>query len=668
MDTRQAKDDAIEPVLLLPPRLTASGYKTLERCGCIARRWHTEGRHGSRVRADPATGKMSLPLLRRRSVEDLLRRAAASAAGAPAALSELLAASGVEVGEAPAAPAKVPREEPFDAAVHAERAPSSFAADLRRFLAERKRERAGGEAQRAPVQEQATPEEKQAHERVQEQVQVQERTAARAQAQDPTERERAQERTAGRIQEQEQAQERTAERVQEQRQAQDQGERGQARERTTERAQERAAEPAPARAASFTFCELFAGIGGFGHALEALGGACVFASEIFPPSRQVYRANLRRNALPGGAVAGDIWSVPSAAIPRHDLLVGGFPCQPFSSLGDQPGLEDEKVSMGRKLSAGAVHEHAGRGQLYTQIVRILSDCRPAAFLLENVPGLLLTDSGNAFGTIVAALEGAGYMVSTEVYSSRGLTAQSRKRVYLTGLLRPENGGGDPSPFLFPFLPDLGLRAADVLHPEGELEAGLAAAGVPDEVLAGVEARPSPASLFRLSDAQMDQLLTRSRAWKPAKLAWGNTTCATLDSHYGVTVGKGNSQLVPSPAPHHPRRFTPRECARLMGFSNSFRLGAYTPSTFSKPLPGYGDFVGFNTYIKEQYHMLGNAVCPPVIAVLAGALLARCPRLEGRRDWVDAGLWAAIGLSLDSLAPSRVAAVEDRLVNEALEAA
>jgi len=165
---------------------------------------------------------------------------------------------------------------------------------------------------------------------------------------------------------------------------------------------------------AFTFAELFAGIGGFALGLEALGGSCVFASEVAPESVAVYQRNFP--AFP--AVQGDIWKVPDQAIPPHDLLVAGFPCQPFSAMGAQPGLSDTK----------GVHETENRGMLFTQIVRVLRVAQPAAFILENVPGLLYAQNGRALATIRTALGEAGYTVSYEVIDARCLTAQRRKRL------------------------------------------------------------------------------------------------------------------------------------------------------------------------------------------------------------------------------------------------
>jgi hypothetical protein len=139
---------------------------------------------------------------------------------------------------------------------------------------------------------------------------------------------------------------------------------------------------------TFRFVELFAGIGGFSLGLTAIGGRCVFTSEVAEPAKSV----LRRNFPDAPPVAGDIWGVDADDIPAHDLLVGGFPCQPFSALGEQPGLADRK----------GVGDTENRGQLFTQIVRVLDRCQPAGFILENVPGLLTTGQGRALQTIVSA--------------------------------------------------------------------------------------------------------------------------------------------------------------------------------------------------------------------------------------------------------------------------
>ena len=347
----------------------------------------------------------------------------------------------------------------------------------------------------------------------------------------------------------------------------------------------------------FTFIDLFSGIGGFGIALEALGGRCVFASELDEACRAVYSQNMQI----ASPLYGDIYQIPDSTFPpandNIDLLVGGFPCQPFSSLGTQPGFDDER-----------------KGQLYLQIVRVLRVSQPKAFLLENVPGLLRMSE--TFHTIVKALEAVGYQVSTEVCSSRGLTATSRKRLFFVGL----RSDIPSDQFCFPFIPDLGLRAVDVIDYDHETTFDM--------------------NLLRLSDSQMDQLRYQSKQWKPAKLAWPDMTLDTIDSHYGVTVGKGNSQLVPCSAPNHPRRFSPIECARIMGFpANTF--------LFLKQSKNQGDMA----FMKAQYRMFGNAVCPPVVAAIAGAVIGRC-RPEHENTWVERGRTVAVRLAIDATMPNR----------------
>lgn len=180
----------------------------------------------------------------------------------------------------------------------------------------------------------------------------------------------------------------------------------------------------------FQFIELFAGIGGFRIGLEKAGGRCVFASEIDPTAAGTYEAFF------GEAPQGDVTRLGVECIPDHDILTGGFPCQPFSSLGAQPGLEDAK------------------GVLFQEICRILRGKRPRGFLLENVPGLLTCDQGRAFRAIVEALQDAGYRVDHHVINSRCLTPQNRKRVYLVGVRTDLPAAA--AAFPFPFIPDLGL--------------------------------------------------------------------------------------------------------------------------------------------------------------------------------------------------------------------
>jgi DNA (cytosine-5)-methyltransferase 1 len=349
----------------------------------------------------------------------------------------------------------------------------------------------------------------------------------------------------------------------------------------------------------FTYAELFAGIGGFGVALDALGGKCVFCSELEDHCRALYQHNFE--TTPTNVIHGDIYQVPDSDFPSSvDLLVGGFPCQPFSALGKQPGLECEK------------------GHLFLQIVRFLQISRPKSFLLENVPGL--QSMNETYQTVLSAFEDAGYHVTTEICSSRGVTAQNRKRLFFVGLRKDM----DATPlFEFPFVPDLKLRAHNVLDYDE----------LPDDEL----------QILRLADTTLEQLLNNGRNWRPKSMFWPNRVSDTMTSHYGNAVGRGESQLVPCKAPHNPRRFSMRECARLMGFPNSYQ--------FLPPAEIQGDMA----YRKQYYRMFGNAVCPPLIAALAGAVLDCCHLSvqddDGTIDWVRKGHDTAIQLAMAATRPS-----------------
>ena len=380
----------------------------------------------------------------------------------------------------------------------------------------------------------------------------------------------------------------------------------------------------------FTYAELFAGMGGFGIALDKLGGRCVFCSELEEHLRNVYHHNFvtvpnnlnhnnsneqnqnqenqnhkeeqkRKKQKQNNnnsdeydcddnnnnndnnddihiPIYGNIYEIPDEAFPdpsiELDLLVGGFPCQPFSALGQQPGLNCTKA-----------------GNLFLEIVRFLKVSKPKGFLLENVPGLL--EMKDTYTIILNALEDVGYDVSTEVCSARGLTATGRKRLFFVGLRKDrqqqQQQQDSHRKFEFPFVPDLQLTFHDVLEydnlPQHELD------------------------ILRLAESTFHQLsTTNKRRWRSSSLAWPNTKGDTLTSHYGNAVGRGESQLVPCCAPNLPRRFSIREMSRLMGFPNTYEF-----------LP-IRERQSQMAYRKENFRMIGNAVCPPLIAALAGAVL------------------------------------------------
>lgn len=166
----------------------------------------------------------------------------------------------------------------------------------------------------------------------------------------------------------------------------------------------------------FTFIDLFAGLGGFHIALERLGGTCVFAAELQEHLRHLYEVNH------GLRPAGDITKVAPAAVPEHDVLTAGFPCQPFSKAGEQLGFECTK-----------------QGGLFFDVVEILAARKPTLFILENVPNLLKHDDGKTWKKIQKklGLGGLGYHIDAQRYSPHNFgVPQIRERVYIVGSLEP----------------------------------------------------------------------------------------------------------------------------------------------------------------------------------------------------------------------------------------
>ncbi len=171
----------------------------------------------------------------------------------------------------------------------------------------------------------------------------------------------------------------------------------------------------------FTFIDLFAGIGGMRLGFEAVGGRCVFTSEWDAYSNKTYRANFPDDEH---AIAGDITKIGGDEIPDHDVLVGGFPCQPFSIAG-----------VSKKNALGRPHgfECKTQGTLFFDVARIIARKRPRAFLLENVKNLLSHDKGNTFAVIRDVLENElGYSVHAKVLDGRCFVPQHRERILIVG--------------------------------------------------------------------------------------------------------------------------------------------------------------------------------------------------------------------------------------------
>ncbi len=309
------------------------------------------------------------------------------------------------------------------------------------------------------------------------------------------------------------------------------------------------------------FIDLFCGIGGFRIAFERAGGRCVFSSDWDRFSRQTYAANF------GETPHGDINAIPVADIPPFDILCGGFPCQPFSIAG-----VSKKNSLGRKHG----FEDERQGNLFFSIAAILEHHQPPAFVLENVKNLLRHDKGRTFEIIHDTLtKTLGYQVHWRVIDAQSVVPQHRERIFLVGF-KPGRA------FSFPKFPAEGPKLASILDPD-----------VPEK--------------YTLTDHLWKYLQNYAKKHQEAGngfgfgLVTGKDVARTLSARYH----KDGSEILISQGPRkNPRRLSPRECARLMGY----------PSNFKIPVSD-----------TQAYRQFGNSVVVPVIERIAKQVVASLSR-------------------------------------------
>lgn len=327
-------------------------------------------------------------------------------------------------------------------------------------------------------------------------------------------------------------------------------------------------------ATSFTFIDLFAGIGGIRKGFDAIGGHCAFTSEWNSFAQQTYAANFRDNHPPHG----DITTISTDEIPEHDVLLAGFPCQPFSIAG-----------VSKKNSLGRLHGFLDetQGTLFFDVARILKTRRPAAFLLENVKNLTSHDKGRTFQVIVTTLtEELGYKVWHRVIDAQHFLPQHRERIVIVGFR-------EAVPFTWDDLelpPKGSVRLSAILHPEDGSEKAEAPYTLgPDAVVN---------DKYTLTDKLWQYLQGYSDKHKAAGNGFGfglvtpNDVARTLSARY---YKDGSEILVSQGNRKNPRRLTPRECARLMGYGDDFRI----------PVSD-----------TQAYKQFGNSVAVPVFEAVA----------------------------------------------------
>ncbi len=306
--------------------------------------------------------------------------------------------------------------------------------------------------------------------------------------------------------------------------------------------------------APFTFIDLFAGIGGIRMAFEGLGGHCGFTSEWDSYAQKTYAEN-----FPGGhLINGDITQVDAADIPDHDVLLAGFPCQPFSIAG-----------VSKKNALGRAHGFAceTQGTLFFDLARIIAEKRPRAFLLENVKNLLSHDKGRTFDVIRRTLEvELGYHIKYRVIDGAHFVPQHRERILIVGFREPTNFDFDALP-----LPAKGRRTLrEILHKTDGSEPNLPWDG--DRFFDHTAQQVLPK--YTLSDklwAYLQGYAEKHRA-KGNGFGFGLVTPDSVTRTLSARYYKDGSEiLVYQGEGINPRRLTPRECARLMGFPDSFKI-------------------------------------------------------------------------------------------------
>ena len=333
----------------------------------------------------------------------------------------------------------------------------------------------------------------------------------------------------------------------------------------------------------FTFIDLFAGIGGIKKGFESVGGECIFTSEWDEYARRTYRANFPDDH----EITGDITNVEAADIPPHDVLLAGFPCQPFSIAG-----------VSKKNALGRAHGFMDKtqGTLFFDVLRILKHHKPAAFLLENVKNLKSHNKGDTFKTMIGALENElGYEVSARVIDGKGYVPQHRERIYIVGFRKDTGFDFDKCYFANP---NSGPLLDSILHSPDEL---------PEDhfTLEPEEKNSNASSIVSSKYTLTDKLWKYLQDYAAKHKAKGNgfgyglnrpdQTARTLSARYY----KDGSEILISQEGKNPRRLTPRECARLMGFDPDRNTHMIIPVSDTR-----------------AYKQFGNSVVVPVIEEIA----------------------------------------------------
>jgi DNA (cytosine-5)-methyltransferase 1 len=317
-----------------------------------------------------------------------------------------------------------------------------------------------------------------------------------------------------------------------------------------------AREPPRIEGLPFTFVDLFAGIGGMRLGLEQNGGRCVFTSEWDRSAQKTYHAWF------GEIPHGDIRQIKPRDIPDHDILAAGFPCQPFSIAG-----VSKKKSLGREHG----FKDQTQGTLFFHLAEIIQVKRPPVLLLENVKNLRSHDKGQTWKVIRGTLEKLGYVIFDRIIDAAAWVPQHRERIFIVGFDR--HVFGDAPDFQFPEMPEgPAPKFRDILDRD-------------------------TAAKYTLTDHLWKYLQNYAKKHKAKGNGFGfgmtnlDGVSRTLSARY---YKDGSEVLIPQGRGQNPRRLSPREAARLMGFPDEL------PVVVSD---------------TQAYKQFGNAVVPLVVAAI-----------------------------------------------------
>jgi DNA (cytosine-5)-methyltransferase 1 len=316
---------------------------------------------------------------------------------------------------------------------------------------------------------------------------------------------------------------------------------------------------------TFTFIDLFAGIGGMRIAFEKVGGECVFSSEWDKFAQQTYAANF------GDTPHGDITQVELTEVPRHDILIGGFPCQPFSHAGLKRGFEDT------------------RGTLFFDVARIIDHRKPSMVLLENVKGFTTHDKGRTMAVVKETLEELGYNVFHKVLNAKDFgVPQNRERVFIVAINKKKMGSIG---FEYPTPKKVETKLGDIL--DGKVDEKYT---ISNKLWAGHKRR-------------LKEHRAKGNGFGYSLFNTKSPYTSTISARYY----KDGSEILIEQKDANPRKLTPREAARLQGFPEKFKI----------PVSD-----------NQAYKQFGNSVAVPVIHAIAKNMVKLMENPEQRVPYTE----------------------------------